>query len=249
MSKTLSDASGLRQGYSRHCFEPFGMLREHRVHDLREGFVGRPHAMPPGQQVAFEPALAAMLAQDFHDAAVGAEVVIDRNGFRHEATIRRFENGVQAIGVRLIGTEHAEVCRIALEDVAKNSPSFARRFGDDLARARNFERIIVKSGMSSAMSSRPPLTCGIAAHPAIAGRRKVRQFINESAILVEEFLGLVASHPGFEDLEMFGVFADAWQAVPDAREMCLRSGCRPLLSGRSIPWACAGRSSARSAVS
>ena len=32
--------------------------------------------MPPGQQIAFEPALAGMLAEDLHDPAVGREMVV-----------------------------------------------------------------------------------------------------------------------------------------------------------------------------
>ena len=52
-------------------FQPLGMLRKHRIHDLRECFVGRPHAMPARQQIPFEPPLTAMLAQHFHQTAVG----------------------------------------------------------------------------------------------------------------------------------------------------------------------------------
>ena len=58
--------------------------------------------MPPGQQVPFEPSLTAMFAQYFHDTAIGAQFVIDRNSFRHKATFGSFEDGIQAIGVRLI---------------------------------------------------------------------------------------------------------------------------------------------------
>ena len=38
--------------------------------------------------------------------------------------------------------------------------------------------------------------------------RESRQFFKELAVLVEEFLWLVALHPGFKDLEMFGIVFD-----------------------------------------
>src|SRR5664279_873047 len=48
----------------------------------------------------------------------------------------------------------------------------------------------------------------ISSHAAVTRRRELRQFRNEFAILIEELLRLVASHPGFKDLEMFGIFPD-----------------------------------------
>ena len=39
--------------------QPFRVLRHHRVHHLRERFVGRPHPVPAGEQVALQPAFAA----------------------------------------------------------------------------------------------------------------------------------------------------------------------------------------------
>jgi hypothetical protein len=65
--------------------------------------------MPAGKQVAFEPSLAEMLAQYLHHAAIRAEFVIDRDNLGHRAALGGLEDGVQAIGVRFIGAEHAKV--------------------------------------------------------------------------------------------------------------------------------------------
>ena len=54
--------------------QPFRVLVEHRIDDVNEGLIAREQAVPSGEQVALEPALAQMLAQHFHDAAVGAEI-------------------------------------------------------------------------------------------------------------------------------------------------------------------------------
>src|ERR1700728_151546 len=74
--------------------QPLRMLRQHRIYDLRKGFVGRPHAMPPCQQVALEPSLTAMFTQYFHDTAIRTQFVIDRNSLGHKAPLCSFEDGV-----------------------------------------------------------------------------------------------------------------------------------------------------------
>jgi len=45
-----------------------------------------------------------MLAQYFHDAAIGTEFVVNRDCSGHEATLRRFKRGVQAVGVGFVRT-------------------------------------------------------------------------------------------------------------------------------------------------
>ena len=92
--------------------------------------------MPSGQQVSFKPSLAAMFAQYFHHAAVGAEFVIDGNSLRHKATLSSLEDGVQAIGVRLIGAEHTKVRWIHLEDISEKVPKFSWGFRRPLDPAR-----------------------------------------------------------------------------------------------------------------
>ena len=51
--------------------QPLGVLVEHRVDDVDEGLVAREEAVPSGEQIALEPALAGVLAQDLHHPAVG----------------------------------------------------------------------------------------------------------------------------------------------------------------------------------
>jgi hypothetical protein len=74
--------------------------------------------MATSQQVPFEPSLTAMLTQYLHQAAIWTQIVVDRNSLCHEAPLGSFQNGTQAIGVRLIGAKHTKVSRIQPEDVA-----------------------------------------------------------------------------------------------------------------------------------
>ena len=55
---------------ARGHLQPFGVLIEHRIDDVNEGFVAVEQAVPPGQQVSLEPALALVLAQHLHHPAL-----------------------------------------------------------------------------------------------------------------------------------------------------------------------------------
>ena len=49
--------------------QPLGVLVEHRIDDVDEGLVAGEEAVAAGEQVAFQPALAQVLAQHLHHAA------------------------------------------------------------------------------------------------------------------------------------------------------------------------------------
>ena len=51
--------------------QPFRVLIEHRVDDVDERLVAGEQAMAPGEQVSLKPALAHVLAEHLHDAAIG----------------------------------------------------------------------------------------------------------------------------------------------------------------------------------
>ena len=49
--------------------EPLRVLGDHRVHHANKGFIAREEAMPSGEQIALQPALAHVLAEiGVHDA-------------------------------------------------------------------------------------------------------------------------------------------------------------------------------------
>ena len=65
--------------------------------------------MPAREQVALQPALAQVLGQDLHDAAVGGEVVVAVAALGHPHAVGDLEERAQAIGGGLVGAEDAEV--------------------------------------------------------------------------------------------------------------------------------------------
>jgi hypothetical protein len=44
------------------------VLIDHRIHDVDKGFVTRKQAVATGEQIALQPSLALVLAQDLHHA-------------------------------------------------------------------------------------------------------------------------------------------------------------------------------------
>jgi hypothetical protein len=79
---------------------------------------------------------------------------------------------------------------------------------------RKFVRFILKMSRKKSPSLRernqrsPAIHMGTAAHAPVAPRRECRQFFNELAIRVKEFLRFVASHPSFKNFEMLGILTN-----------------------------------------
>ena len=93
--------------------------------------------MPAGQQIALEPALALMLAEHFHDPAIGCEMVIPRVGFCHPGTIGDLEDVLPAIGVVFVRAEKSEILclHVQLHHIAEEPAHDAGGLGGDRAGA------------------------------------------------------------------------------------------------------------------
>ncbi len=114
----------------RHL-QPFAVLVGHRVDDRDEGLVAGKESVPAGLEVALQPALAGVLAQDLHHPAVGAD--------EHRVAARVDRPGVGAVGrprrprredsSHLVGTDDAEVrARLAAtQDLGQVAPGVLQR--------------------------------------------------------------------------------------------------------------------------
>ena len=69
----FSDEIGARHGRSLRHGQPLGVLVEHRIDDVDEGFVGGEEAVPAGEQIAFQPAFQRVLGEHLHHAAIRGE--------------------------------------------------------------------------------------------------------------------------------------------------------------------------------
>ena len=57
-------------------FQPLGVLVKHRVDDVDKRLVAGEKAVASRQQIAFQPSLTHMFAEDFHHAAIGRDAIV-----------------------------------------------------------------------------------------------------------------------------------------------------------------------------
>ena len=84
--------------------------------------------MPPGEQVAFQPALALVLAEHFHHAPGGREEFVVRHGRGVPLALGGFKERFQAVRERLVGAKDAEIPLLAIQlrHVAQERSKHAR---------------------------------------------------------------------------------------------------------------------------
>jgi len=111
----FNEAIGRRQGKLPRDLEPLGVLVEHRVNDMDERLVSVEEAVPAGQQVALEPALALVLAEHLDHAAIGGEVIVGRHHLTEPLLIGHLEGGGQAVRRGLVGAEDAKVAPLGVQ--------------------------------------------------------------------------------------------------------------------------------------
>ena len=129
-------------------FEPLGVLVEHRIHNVNESFVAGEEPVAAGEQIAFEPALAHVLAQHFHDSAVRRNAIVRRQNLSRRNAVGDLEHGIEPVGRRLVRAHDAEVegCEIELHDVPQELAGHAGGFGGGGARLGDRHRVAGEIG-------------------------------------------------------------------------------------------------------
>ena len=177
--------------------EPLGVLVEHGIHHVHKCLVGGEDAVPPGEQVAFEPALAGVLAQDLHDPAVGGQAVVLGEGVRHPYAVGDLEDRAETVGRGLVRSEHAEVSalEVAPHDVPQEPPHDAGALAHGPAGPRHIQGIVAEVRHPEVLEQESAVGMGVGPHAPrpVGGQR--RQLRHEPSGLVEELLRVVALHP------------------------------------------------------
>ena len=183
------------------------MLVEHRIDDVDERFVAVEESMPPGEQVALEPAFALVLAEHFHHAPSGREKFVVRHGRGVPLAFGHFKEGFQAVGERLVRAEDPEIPLLAvqLRHIAQETPEHMRVADAAHPRRRHVDRVVAEIRHPQVAEQNAAIGVGIRAHAPFALGRKFGQFRFQAALLIEEFLRPVAPQPVFQQLEVFGM--------------------------------------------
>ena len=181
-------------------FEPLRMLVEHRVDDVDERLVRVQQAVPSGEQVPLEPALALVLAQHLHDAASSRQVLIDRPdlGIPLLVGVLVHVRG-EPVGCRLIGPENAEVLLVVPDDVSQPGSENARRFRRGLPRRGDLDRVVAEVRKAQFATQQAAVGVRCCAHPKLAVRCQLGDLRHRSAGVVEQLLRVVRAQPVLKD--------------------------------------------------
>ena len=102
-------------GQAARNLQPFGVLVEHRIDDVDEGLVAGEQAVPPGEQISFEPALAEMLAQHLHHAAILGQVDVIGLDALHPDPLGHLEHRIEPVRRGFVRSHDAEISRLGIQ--------------------------------------------------------------------------------------------------------------------------------------
>ena len=193
--------------------QPLGVLVEHRVDDVDECLVAVEQPVPAGQQIALEPALAEVLAQDLHHAAVGRQVVVPGLDLGAPRPVGHLEHVGQAIGGGLVRSEEPEVpaALVEPEHVAQVAPEHAGGLAGRTRRRRDLHGVVAVVRQLEVARQEPAVGVRVCPHPALPGGGQRAELWAQGAALVEQLLGPVAPHPLVELCQVLGVGAHGRQ--------------------------------------
>ena len=231
---------------ARRDLQPLGVLVEHRIDDVDERLVAIEESMPPGEQVALEPALALVLAEHFHHPPGGGEKFVVGHGRGVPLALGHFEEGFQAVGERLVRAKDAEIPLLAvqLRHIAQETPEHMRVADAGRPRRGHVGRVVAEIRHPQVAQQNAAVGVGIRAHASFALGRKFGQFRFQAALLIEEFLRPVAPQPVFQLLEVFGMGGRVGERHLVRTEGALNLQSIDHLSVPSSPWVNSERSSA-----
>ena len=184
--------------------QPLRVLVEHRVDDVDERLVAVEEPVPAGQQVALEPALAEVLGEDLHHAAVGREPLVVRLGSREPGAARHREDVAESVRGRLVRPEETEVVGVPGDHVAQERPEHPRRLARRRAGSSHVDGVVAEVGQHEVAEQRAAVRVRVRAHPPLALGRQRRELGHEPALLVEKLIGPIAPEPLLELTEVRG---------------------------------------------
>jgi hypothetical protein len=167
--------------------QPFGVLVEHGIDDVDEGFIAGEEPVPAGEQVAFEPALAKMFAQDFHHPSVLGEMDVVRFDPFDPDPLGRLEHRIEPVRGGLVRSHDAEISRLGVEldDIAQEFSELARGLGLHVAGRADFDGVAAIIRQFQFALQQPAIGARIGAHAPLAFRRQRLQFGNQPAVPIE----------------------------------------------------------------
>ena len=199
---------GLPPGELVANLQPLGVLRGHGVHNADEGLVAGEEAVTAGEQVAFQPAFAHMLAEHaVHDAAVAGQGFVGIQQLGVPIPVLDLKHLVQAVGHALVRPKDTEVLvfLVELEDVADIAAQLDHVLSLGLAGV-HFNAVLAEVGQAQVLQQQAAVGMGVGAQTGVALGSQLLQLGDQGAVLVEQFLSMIALQPLLQQAQMLGSF-------------------------------------------
>ena len=194
--------------------------------------------MPPGEQISFQPALAQVLAEHLHHAAVGREMVVSRlrsrPSSRRSSTSKTAPSRFDAVS----SGPNRRKFAVRVESITsrRNVPRTRVASASTCPGRRTVDGVVAEIGQLQIPQQQPTVRVRIGAHAPVALRAQLGQLGNEPRHVVEELIGPIAPHPLLEH----GAGAPGWsrprRAEPGGTATSLRPACRRPPSGPVQPF-------------
>src|SRR5450759_789440 len=161
----------------RGFLHPLGVLDRLRRRDHGERFVSRIQAVATGEEVALEPTLAQMLAQDLHHPAIRRDVIIDVENSPDETSLLHLEDVSEPIGIGLVRTKKSKIRGVLVfdEDVTHHLPQLSCRLPPDGSRQTDIDGILAEIRNTEGNEKAATIRVRIRPHAAVALRDELRQ--------------------------------------------------------------------------
>jgi hypothetical protein len=174
------------------------VLVEHGGDDVDECLVAGEEAVPAGEQVALEPALALVLGEHLHDPAGGRQVVVPLEDLGVPRPVGDLEDGGESVRRRLVRSEEAKTTWVAGDHVAEERAEHAGGLTERRRRLRDVDRVGAELGHVELLEQQAAVGVRVRAHAPVGARRQGGQLGHERAVAVEEVVRPVASQPLLE---------------------------------------------------
>jgi len=157
-----------------------------------------------GEEVPLEPALALVLREHLHDAAVRGERVALVGGQEDGVPllVGHLVGVLQAVGGVLVRGEHPEVGGIEPHDVSEPRAETPGGLGHDGTGSLHVHRVVPEVRQDQVLEDGTAVGGRVGTHAEGALRRELRDLGPESTLVVEQLLGPVAEQPVVELLEV-----------------------------------------------
>ena len=185
------------------------MLGDHGVHDADEGLIAVEQPVPPGEEVALQPALAQMLGQHgVHHPAIRFQIrVPDGIDGVHPAPAAGLEHGGEGVGGGLVRAEDPEVPGLPVEgdEVPHIVPQHAGVLGLHRAGLGHLHLVLPEVGGAQVPEQQPAVGVGVGAHAPLSLGGQLSQGGDQGPVFIEQLLRMVAAQPAFQLLEAAGL--------------------------------------------